>query len=281
MIDPGTTVGPVHLTVSDLDRLAVFYERHLGMSVLHQDGRTIGLGQGNRELLRLSENARATRPPRAAAGLYHFALLVPSRLELAKSLRRLVDTGTPLQGASDHGVSEALYLADPDGNGIEIYRDRPRAEWPRIGGRLNMTVDALDIEGLLDEAAPGPSDRPGLAPGTIMGHVHLQVSRMPETEIFYAAVLGFDVMQRYGHGALFVSAGGYHHHIGLNTWAGVGIPPAPHGSLGLEHFVVTFASRPAREDVMARLSHAGIPFALEGPDVLVSDPSGNALALAV
>src|SRR5262249_52339793 len=152
-------------------------------------------------------------------GLYHFAILVPSRADLARSLMRLVETETVLQGAADHGVSEALYLADLDGNGIEIYRDRPRAEWPVVdgpatalgAGRLRMGADPLDFDNLASAAAPGPV----LPPGTVIGHVHLHVARLDEAQQFYVDVLGFELMQRYGPSALFVSAGGYHHHIGL------------------------------------------------------------------
>src|SRR5262249_42276920 len=146
--------------------------------------------------------------------------------------------GSGYPGASDHGVSEALYLADPDGNGIEIYRDRMPADWPRRGSELEMVLAPLDLGSLLGEAegqGPIPSDMPA---ATRIGHVHLHVRVLAEAEAFYCGVLGFDVMQRMGHSALFVSAGGYHHHLGLNTWAGVGAPVQPEGTAGLEHFEV-------------------------------------------
>ncbi len=211
-------------------------------------------------------------------GLYHFAVLVPSRAHLARALRRLVDTGTPLEGAADHGVSEAVYLGDPDGNGIEIYRDRPRAEWPVVNGRLHMGVDALDLDGLLDESRLGQPFE--LASGTTIGHVHLRVSDLTAARQFYVDVLGFELMQRYGSSALFVSAGGYHHHIGLNTWAGVGAPPPPAGAIGLRHFTVNLPDRTALDLVATCLHDAGIPVETVGEFILTKDPSSNAILFA-
>jgi len=187
----------------------------------------------------------------------------------------MVETDTVLQGVADHGVSEALYLADPDGNGIEVYRDRPREAWPIVNGRLHMGADPLDLDGVLAE--DGGGDGRGLAPGTVIGHVHLHVSRLADAERFYVDVLGFELMQRYGPSALFVSAGGYHHHIGLNTWAGVGAPPPPPGAIGLRHFVVKLPAEAARADVETRLRSARVPFDTTPEGVLVHDPAGHAI----
>jgi catechol 2,3-dioxygenase len=209
--------------------------------------------------------------------LYHFAILVPSRAHLARALRRLVDTRTRLQGAADHGVSEAIYLADPDGNGIEIYRDRPRPEWPVIDGRLHMGVDPLDLEALVDES---DDESTALAPGTVVGHVHLHVSDLAAARRFYVDVLGFELMQRYGPSALFVSAGGYHHHIGLNTWAGVGAPPPPPGAIGLRQFIVKMPNAAALEEIGTRLREAAIPVETIGEAILTGDPSSNAILFA-
>ena len=186
-----------------------------------------------------------------------------------------------MQGFADHGVSEALYLGDPDGNGIEVYRDRPRAEWPYSAGHLSMDVLPLDLEELLAELNQRDNSWEGLSRETKMGHVHLHVPYLPEAEAFYVGLLGFQVMQRYGSGALFVSAGGYHHHIGLNTWAGVGAPPAPPGAVGLRHFVVRLPDERIRSAIVGRLRAAGI--ALEEVDggVLVRDPARNGLLFAV
>jgi catechol 2,3-dioxygenase len=275
-IDSRTTIGPVSLTISNLERSVSFYESHLGFAVQRRDERTVWLGAGGPDLLVLSQCERAPRV-RGTTGLYHFAVLVPSRADLGRALRRMVETDTVLQGAADHGVSEALYLADPDGNGIEVYRDRPRAEWPMSGGQLRMGADPLDMEAILAEE-PGRDGR-GLAPATVMGHVHLHVSRLNEAERFYVDQLGFDVMQRYGPSALFVSAGGYHHHIGLNTWAGVGAPPPPAGAIGLRHFVVRLPTEVARLAVSDRLRSDNIPFETRADGLLVRDPAGNAILL--
>ena len=281
-IDPETRIGAVHLTVASLDASIRFYESHLGLVVHRRDGPTAALGVGAAgapDLLRLSECERAPRV-RGTTGLYHFAVLVPSRADLGRALRRLVETGTVMQGAADHGVSEALYLADVDGNGIEIYRDRPRAEWPFVQGQLRMGADPLDFDELLSAADDAAGSQ--LARETTIGHVHLHVSALDEAQRFYVDVLGFELMQRYGPSALFVSAGGYHHHIGLNTWAGVGAPPPPSGAIGLKHFDVRLPDAAAIDAVVERIRAANIPLERGGgavPAVLVSDPAGNVLRL--
>jgi catechol 2,3-dioxygenase len=277
VIDPGTTIGAVHLTISDLRRSVRFYETHLGFSVHRRDDRTAWLGAGGADLLVLTQCESAPRV-RGTTGLYHFAILVPSRADLARSLRRLVATDTIMQGAADHGVSEALYLADEDGNGIEIYRDRPRDQWPIVGGHLRMGADPFDLDALLTEAGRADSAA-GLPAGTVIEHVHLHVSRLEDAHAFYVDLLGFELMQRYGPSALFVAAGGYHHHIGLNTWAGVGAPPPPPGAIGLQHFVVMLPDDAARDSVVGRMAKTGIvPEPVEG-GVLVHDPAKNAILL--
>ncbi len=276
MIDPSTHIGAVHLTIGDLSRSIRFYEAHLGFALHRRDDQTAWLGAGGPDLLILTQCERAPRV-RGTTGLYHFAILVPSRGDLARALRRLVETETVMQGAADHGVSESLYLADVDGNGIEIYRDRPRAEWPFVGGHLQMGADPLDFDDLLDATVEGP--HAGLASGTVVGHVHLHVSRLDEAQRFYVDLLGFELMQRYGPSALFVSAGGYHHHIGLNTWAGVGAPPPPPGAIGLRHFDVVLPTDAAVAAVTARVSAAGISIEPIDGGFLVRDPASNALQI--
>ena len=273
-IDAAAHIGAVHLTISDLEQSVRFYESHAGFTLHRREERTAWLGAGGADLLVLSACESAPRV-RGATGLYHFAILVPARVDLARALRRLVTTDTVLQGAADHGVSEALYLADPDGNGIEIYRDRPRAEWPFVNGQLRMGADPVDLDRLLADAEV--HDDRGLAPGTVIGHVHLHVSRLDEAHRFYVDVLGFDLMQRYGPSALFVSAGGYHHHIGLNTWAGVGAPPPPPGAIGLRHFDVALSSDAAAADLERRLQAANVPVERSADGFVVRDPSANAL----
>ena len=277
-IDPQTTIGAVHLTIPDLDRSIAFYTDRLGFEVHRRDGDAAALGAGGSDLMVLVQ-APAAPHVRGTTGLYHFAILVPSRADLARSLRLLAETDTHLQGVADHGVSEALYLADPDGNGIEIYRDRPRAEWPIHDGQLEMTTDPLDLDDLLTHAPRGAGHH-ALAGATVVGHVHLHVRNLEDAESFYVGVLGFDLMQRFRSSALFVSAGGYHHHIGLNTWAGIGAPPPPPGAIGLRHFVVRFPTVKAREEIVARVSAADIPIDPHEGGALVRDPAGNTILLS-
>jgi len=278
VLPPETALGAVSLTVRDLARSLTFYGERLGFTTHHRDGgrATLG-GEGGESFLELVENP-AARPARQATGLYHFAILVPSRADLAGALARLVETRTPLQGASDHGVSEALYLADPDENGIEIYRDRPAEEWPRQAGRLVMRTDPLDLDELL---AIHPASAPvsPLVGATRLGHVHLHVADLEAALAFYRDVLGFELQQMYGAQAAFVSAGGYHHHVGLNTWRGVGAPPPPPDATGLRHFEVRLRDDAALGAVSDRLAAAGIAAAPHGAGTRVADPSGNHLVL--
>ena len=227
-------IGQVSLTVRDLQRSLQFYRDILGFTEL-SPGRLAP--QGGRVLIELHERTEAIAKPRRSSGLYHFAILVPSRAALGRSLRRLTAKQWPLSGAADHLVSEALYLDDPDGLGIEIYCDRPRDAWRVANGELAMATDPLDLQAIYEE--PG-AETPwsGLEAGTIMGHVHLHVPHLDTAEAFYCGRIGFDPMVRRYPGALFVSAGGYHHHLGLNTWAGVGAPPPPDNAVGLRAFTI-------------------------------------------
>jgi catechol 2,3-dioxygenase len=285
-IPSGTRIGAVHLTVSDLDRSLIFYLQQVGLGEIWRRGASAGLGVSNRVLLVLHESPGAPHPGRTA-GLYHFAILVPSRLDLARSLRHFADLGTRMQGFSDHHVSEALYLADPDGIGIEVYRDRPRDQWLGPDGRFHMTLDPLDVEGLLQEAdadrraasASNQSGWAGLAPGTTIGHVHLRVSFIEDSERFYREVLGFDLTQRFGESAIFLSAGGYHHHVAANVWAGIGAPRPPEGAIGLKHFEIVLPDTTALADVARRITAAGVEAETSGDVVSVQDPSGNRIEL--
>jgi catechol 2,3-dioxygenase len=280
-IDPATSVGRVALTVRDLAGVRDFYERVVGLREVEAGEGRVVLGAGDTPLVELVEDLAAPpRPPRTT-GLFHLAILVPDRAELARSLQRMVETRWPLAGASDHLVSEALYLGDPEGNGIEIYRDRPRDEWRRDGDELRMATLPLDLDDVLaepgDGAAPGP-----LPDGARIGHVHLNVADLAASERFYADLLGLDVTARTYPGALFLSAGGYHHHIGLNTWRGEGAPPPPAGSLGLRAFELTLPAPDALADAVARLRAGGaeVDDATE-EEALSRDPAGNAVRLAV
>lgn len=279
-IDPDTTVGTVRLTVSDLDRSRAFYERAIGLRSTELDDGTLALGvAGERPLVELRGDSAAPRLNRRAPGLYHLAILVPTRLDLAFALARLADARYPLDGASDHMVSEALYLSDPDGNGIEIYRDRPRADWPRAGDQLQMSTLPLDLDDVIGELRAATELQATVPAGTTIGHVHLQVSDLREAEAFYHGVLGFDVVVRGYPGALFVSAGGYHHHIGLNTWHSAGAGPAPEGSVGMRSFDIELPDERSLDAVLARIEGAGIPSTRELDGVFVRDPFGTGVVL--
>ncbi len=280
-IAAATTVGTVALTVSDLDRSRAFYETALGLGAReHADG-VVALGVGDEPaLVTLRGDAGAPALNPRATGLFHLALLTPSRRELAYALARLAGARWPLSGASDHLVSEALYLNDPDGNGIEIYRDRDRSEWRTDEhGQLAMATLRLDLQSLAGELTDAPPVPERLPAGTRMGHVHLQVSDIAAAEDFYRGVLGFDVTVRGYPGALFVSAGGYHHHIGLNTWNSAGsAPPAP-GAVGLRSFDVRLPGADELDRVLARVSAAGLTAETVDGGAVVRDPSGNAVVL--
>ncbi|MEW5987172.1 MAG: VOC family protein [Chloroflexota bacterium] len=276
-IHPDATIGTVYLTVSNLDRSLGFYQDVLGFRLHRRDDQTAALGTGGPDLLHLSERPGA-RPVRGVTGLYHFAILVPSRRHLALSLRRLAETRTRLQGFADHLVSEAVYLADPDGNGIEIYRDRPRAEWPRLDGGIQMASDPLDMDGIMAELNGRDEAWSGLYPQTTIGHIHLHVSHIPAAEAFYTNVLGFDLILRW-HQAGFVSAGGYHHHIGYNTWAGVGAPPPPPDAVGLRWFEICLPDEDALKVVAGRVRQAGWPLEERAEGLFLRDPAQNGIML--
>jgi len=280
-IHPGAAIGAVRLTVSNLGRSQMFYERALGLSATELDDGALALGvAGERPLIELHGDQSAPRLNRRATGLYHLAVLVPTRRDLAFALKRLADERAPLDGASDHLVSEALYLSDPDGNGIEIYRDRPRGDWPYEDDQLQMATNALDLRGVLSEIDGAEEPQRQAPSGTRIGHVHLQVAELEHSEAFYNGLLGFDVVVRGYPGALFVSAGGYHHHIGMNTWHSAGsTPPAP-GSVGLRSFEVALPGGEELERVLARVRAAGItPETAPDGATIVRDPSGNAVQL--
>jgi catechol 2,3-dioxygenase len=281
-LGPDTEVGAARLTVSDLARSRSFYGNALGLAARDLEDGSVAFGApGQPALVELTPDGSAPALDRRATGLFHLAILVPSRVDLAHALARLAQTRWPLDGASDHLVSEALYLSDPDGNGIEIYRDRPREQWRHDeSGNLEMATLALDLQSLAGELRDEPGVAPAVPAGTRMGHVHLQVSDIEEAEAFYHGVLGFDVTVRGYPGALFVSAGGYHHHIGLNTWHSAGSSPPARGSVGLRSFDVRLSDEAELDRVLARIDAVGLPVeSIDGPGALVRDPSGNAVVL--
>jgi catechol 2,3-dioxygenase len=279
VIDPRTTVGAVHLTVADLDRSLGYYGADIGLETLEAGPGRASLGSAGRELLVLVEEPGA-RPADGYTGLYHFALLVPARADLARWLAHAARDRVQLTGLSDHFVSEAIYLRDLDGHGIEVYADRPRETWDGLVG-ARMTTLPLDVDsllGTLDDPETEPFE--GIAPGTVMGHVHLRVASIDPTVEFYRDVLGFDLTAQLGSQAAFLSAGGYHHHLGGNTWESAGASPAPPGSATLRHATIVLPDTAERDRVAARAEEAGHELEQSDSGPIVRDPSGNPLLLA-
>jgi catechol 2,3-dioxygenase len=277
-IDPGTSMGAVRLTVADLEGVRGFYRDAIGLSELDSGNGRVRLGAGDEPVVELVGEPDAPPRPRGTSGLFHLAILVPSRPDLARALQRVAEAGWRLSGASDHLVSEALYLSDPEGNGIELYRDRARDQWPVRDGVLQMDTLPLDLDGVLGELRREDANA-GMPAGTRIGHVHLNVGDLAAAESFYSGALGFEVTVRGYPGALFVSAGGYHHHLGLNTWAGEGAPAPPAGSRGLRQFEIVLPSAESLTAEEDRLREAGFEPVREGADVQVTDPSGNRVVL--
>lgn len=240
-------IGRVALTVNDLAAARAFYGGVLGLETLALDGESATLGAGGAAAIELRGDRHARRSSAREAGLFHTALLLPDRRALARWLVHAAGRGVALQGASDHLVSEAIYLADPEGNGVEVYADRPRDAWPREGGRLRMATERLDLAALARDA-DGPWA--GAPEGTVVGHVHLQVGDAAEAEGFWTGTLGFDVVTRYP-GATFLSTGGYHHHVAANVWNSRGAGRRSLPATGLAELVL-HADPAARERIVAR-----------------------------
>jgi catechol 2,3-dioxygenase len=251
-------IARVHLRVSSLSEALAFYLDILGFRLIEREGDTAALsatGAGPAQIL-VTGLPGARRKPRGTTGLYHVAIRLPGESALGRLLRRLGDQDWPLLGLSDHLVSEAIYLADPDGNGLEFYCDRPREQWAHRAGQVQMATEPLDADALLQAAGDGPWT--GIDPGTDVGHVHLHVSDLQRAEAFYHNLIGLDVTQRSYSGALFLSAGGYHHHVGVNVWAGFGAPSPPADAVGLLSFGLHVPDVGAWEDLVRRLTSAGV-----------------------
>ncbi len=270
-------LGPVHLTVTDLDRSVDFYERSIGLRTHRCDGDEAALGTGGDHLLVLAEQPDARRAGRHA-GLYHFALLNPSRLELARAAKRLIATRTPISGASDHNISEAIYLPDPDGNGIELAADRPRETWgdlsdpTAIGGPTPLDLE--DLLAMVEDEQPQVEASPELK----VGHLHLHVGDIERALGFWRDGVGFEVMTAFPSAA-FIAAGGYHHHLGLNTWRGEGVPPQPDGVVGLRHWTILLQHPAEVAEVRERVAATGAEMEERLGGFLARDPWRNAVAI--
>lgn len=279
-IHPGTQIGPVSLTISNLERSLAFYEHVLGFPCIQRDEHTAVLGVGI-PLLLLTEQPGARPKPPHTTGLYHFAILVPGRTDLARSLYHLRELAYAVREALDHSVSEAIYLDDPDGNGIEIYRDRPRSAWPWHDGKLDGTHAStpLDVESVLSELEGNDHSWQGLPSQTRIGHIHLQVADLDAAANFYQGVLSFDEAITGVTGALFLAADGYHHHLGLNTWECLGAPPPPADAAGLRFFTICLPDMEELTRISKRLLAASIPLIQKPKALIFRDPVGNGILM--
>lgn len=287
-IHPATGIGHVSLTVANLENQILFYEKALGFKVHWREENRAGLGAGGADLLVMTEQPNLKKY-RGVTGLYHFAVVFPNRRELAIAMARLF--ALKIRNApTDHVMTKTTYLDDPEGNGIELYCESPEdgswvfkdgnyeARWS--DGRWSDGREALDVDALFSHLKEDDRLDVSIPDGTRMGHIHLHVSDISEAVDFYHGVLGFDIMgMSKGIGMAFVSAGGYHHHIGLNTWVGRGTPPPPSDAVGLRHFSVDFPNQSALDDVLARIEKAGIPYNQTDDGILLQDPSQNGVVL--
>lgn len=287
-IHPATRLGPVHLTVASLERQLAFYQQAVGFTLHWREEGRAGLGAGREDLLVLTELVGARRS-RGTTGMYHFAILVPNRRELARCIARLIQLRVP-QAPTDHTMTETTYLDDPEGNNIEIYADTPEdGTWGMENGEfvardkngvLRSGRDPLDLDELMENLLPGDRLDAPLPSETKIGHIHLFVSDVDKAMHFYRDVLTFGE-QFHTPQIGFVSAGGYHHHIGVNSWIGRGAPSAPPGSTGMRYYTVVLPDRAELERLATRLTAAGIPIERTSEGVMVADPSQNRLLLTV
>lgn len=274
---PITYTGEVHLNVLDLNRSVQFYKEIIGFSLLEEaKNKTVLTADGKTPLLIIEQPENVTPKEAHKSGLYHFALLLPTRADLGAIIKHFIQHNVRI-GASDHFVSEALYLSDPDGNGIEIYADRVPNVWKWENRSVSMSTEPLDVESIIAESGDLTWD--GLPAGTVMGHVHLHVAHLPETEMFYNA-LGFEVVTNYQQ-ALFMSNGKYHHHLGLNTWNGVGAPAPTRGSVGLEAYTLVYPNETVLNEAIINAEKLGVEVESLEDRFLVEDPSGNRIVLRI
>ncbi|WP_226535845.1 VOC family protein [Fictibacillus halophilus] len=280
-IHKDTHIGNVTLKVRDLEKLIKYYAETIGLKILTRSDSAAQLtADGIQPLLTLEGNLSLEQRPVRSAGLYHLALLVPTRKDLANVLQHFIQSDTRLVGASNHKFSEAIYLQDPENNGIEIYRDVDRKDWVRDEkGKLPAVSEPLDVHGLL--GGTDNSQWKGLPEKTVMGHVHLNVTNIPEAEEFYMNVLGFEEQTRMAHHALFISAGGYHHHIALNIWNGPNAIPSPIDATGLLHYEIVVPSAEVLESLKNSLEQHNIAFIAESNQIFVKDPAGNGIIIKI
>jgi len=273
---PNTYVTNVEIKVSDLQRSLTYYQEIIGFKVLQQESNRATLtADGKTALLTIVQLQSVEQKTRTTSGLYHFALLLPTRRDLANIITHFRQSGVYF-GASDHDVSEALYLHDPDENGIEIYIDRPASDWTWHADQVYMVTEPLNIPSILEEAN-GVWD--GLPANTVMGHIHLSVSSLAAAEEFYTKGLGFDIVTRYGKQALFISTGRYHHHIGLNTWYSEGAPKLGENQIGLKTYTLRLDNEVQANTIKENLRQLGAPVLTIDDGFQTEDPAGNVILL--
>jgi catechol 2,3-dioxygenase len=286
-IHPDTRLGAVNLVVSDLDSQIAFHRDILGFQLHWQEDHRVGMGAGSEDLLHFVERNDSIRP-RRTTGLYHTAILVPAKRDLAQLLKRIAETRTPMQGMSDHGTHLALYLPDAEGNGIELAWDRSKDQWPDMATILKEgTPEAmrrltapLDVDDLMSELNQNPGDWNGMPTGTQIGHVHLHVADLAATRYFYHGLLGFDItLESEQFGMVFFSAGGYHHHIGANIWNGAGAPPPPANAAGLRFFTIYLPNQKELTSLLERVRQAGVAAEPVEHGFLLRDPAQNGVLL--
>ena len=278
-LDPRTHVGTVGLSVADLDRSLAYYTAAIGLDLQARGDRRAVLGVPDRPLVELHEEPGAERAE-TTAGLFHLALLLPTRRDLAAWLQHAIDAQIRIDGLGDHVVSEAVYLTDPDGHGIEVYADRDRATWDGRVAEL-MGTFAVDVPSLLAELDGPQGDYAGLPAGTTMGHVHLRVADIPTTTRFHRDVIGWDAVMDFGPSATFLSAGGYHHHIGANTWQSAGQRAGRPGEARLLFATIVVPDETERDALLERVRADGGAPVEDAGGWRVEDPSGVPLRVAV
>ena len=277
---PHIFTGHLELKVTDIERSLEFYKNMIGFKVLERTEYSAVLtANGESALLTIEQPKDIIPKQHRTTGLYHFAILLPSRSDLGSVIKHLSVNRYPIQGGSNHKVSEALYLADPDENGIELYADTPKSTWKWQGDMIEMGNDILDVEGLIAQAQGNEWN--GLPSETVMGHIHMHVSELEKTAKFYQQGLGFELTFRFPNQALFFSTGGYHHHIAVNTWNGKGAPEPAKNSVGIKYFELVFPDEDTRKKAVNQLEEMDYYTKEKNGVTVTRDPSGNEIHLVV
>jgi catechol 2,3-dioxygenase len=273
-------IGAVGMVVRDLDRLTAYYRDVLGLAVQERSSQKVILGAGGVALLELVHRADALPDDPREAGLYHTAFLMPTRADLARWILHASKNRVPIAGAADHDVSEAIYLDDPEGNGVEVYSDRPREQWRRDGQLIFQKTDPLDIDAIVGEIDPATATYAGAPDGLRIGHIHLRVGDVAKAEAFYSGALGLDLTRRRG-GAAFLSSGGYHHHVAVNVWHSDGAGLRNDKRAGLDWFAVEINDQSTLDGARRRLDAAGVTTEAIAGGFAASDPWGTSIRFTI